>query len=82
MRRRQAETISEDKEEKMWQTGVLGDDTPQQLGDTILYMLGLHFALRAGTEHRNLRYVNSQLAVKTDSEGTKYLLHTEVMSKN
>ncbi len=62
---------SEYKKELMWQIGVyliLEDDTRtlKQIGYTILYMLGLHFALRVGTEHRNLSYVNFQLAVKTD----------------
>ena len=82
VRRRQAEVITEEEEENMWDTGVLGDERPQQLGDTLLYMLGLHFALRAGSEHRNLRYTNSQISVQEDSTGLKYLCYTEDVSKN
>jgi hypothetical protein len=80
-RRRQAEIITEEEEDKLWQTGVLGDKTPKQLGDTVLYMIGLHFALRAGTEHRNLRYDKSQISVQTDRQGAKYLSYTEDVSK-
>lgn len=81
VRRRQAEVITEDEEETLWETGVLGDDTPQKLEDTILYLFGIHFALRAGTEHRQLRFENSQLSVQTDSDGCRYLLYTEDVSK-
>ena len=62
--------------------GVLGDTTPQKLVDTILYMFGVHFALRAGTEHRNLRHINSQIFLHKDSNGAKYLCYTEDVSKN
>jgi integrase len=81
-RRRQAQIISDAEEEKMWELGVLGDDTPQKLLDTVLYFFGIHFALRAGQEHRNLRFQNSQISVETDSEGHRYLLYTEDISKN
>ena len=36
--------------EKMWNSGVLGEDSPQQLSDTVLFLLGLNCALRAGKE--------------------------------
>jgi hypothetical protein len=52
--RRRAEVISEEQEDIMWSKGILGTDSPQKLLDTLVYLLGLHFALRAGQEHRNL----------------------------
>ena len=67
VRRRQAEIISVEEEDKMWNMAVLGDTTPQKLVDTILYMFGVHFALRAGTEHRNLRHINSQISLHKDT---------------
>jgi hypothetical protein len=82
VRHKQAEIITVDEEESLWNTGVLGDKTPQQLGDTVLYMFGLHFALRAGSEHRNLRYENSQISLNTDRGGSKYLCYTKDVSKN
>ena len=44
-------------------------------------MLGLHLALRAGKEHRNLRYVNSQISINTDSQGRRFLRYREDSSK-
>lgn len=74
--RKQADMISMEDETKMWDTGILGIDTPQKLLDTVLYLFGLHFALRAGQEHRNLRFVNSQIVLHSDGE-REYLRYTE-----
>ncbi len=41
-------------EQKMWKDGVLGQDQPRQLLDTIIYLLGIHLALHGGYEHRVL----------------------------
>ena len=80
--RKQAAIITKEEEEAMWSNGVLGDDTPQKLVDTLLYLIGLHFALRAGEEHRNLRFENSQLSVHTDNSGEIFLKYTEDVSKS
>jgi hypothetical protein len=46
---------------------ILGTETPQMLLDTLLYTLGLHFALTVGQEHRALRVgENGQITVKRD----------------
>ncbi len=81
VKRKQAEIISEDEEERMWTSGVLGDDSPQKLLDTVLYLFGLHFALRAGQEHRNLRFVNSQISLQETTSEAKYLQYMEDVSK-
>ena len=52
---KRAEPITHDDEEKMWSQGVLGDSSPKQLVETIIYMCGLYFAMRSKTEHYNLR---------------------------
>ncbi len=46
-----ADVISEEAEETLWQKKLLGDHSPQSLVDTVLYMNGLYFALRSGSEH-------------------------------
>ena len=51
---KQAEVITTEEEEHLWRTGVLGSDNPRTLIDTLLYLNGLYFALRAGKEHKNL----------------------------
>ena len=73
------------EEEKMlWNAGILGSQVPKQLVEMLLYLFGLHFALRTGPEHRSLRAgPNSQLQIKVDNEcGLCYLKYTEDSSKN
>ena len=64
----------------MWEKGALGDSTPQVLLDTMLYLCGIHFALRSGEEHRSLQLSQFQLVCPTD--GTPHLIYTEKYSKN
>lgn len=72
--RKRADIITEAQEEEMWSKGFLGRDTPQKLLDTLLFQLGLHFALRARQEHRNLRVgTYSQISISMDASGTRYL---------
>ena len=80
-RQKQAEVITADEENQLWAT-VLGDDTPTKLLDTIVYSFGLHFALRACQEHRNLRFgKNAQVVLRKDHEGRRFLRYTEDTSK-
>ena len=81
MVKKQADIISYEYEEKMWQNGILGEDTPDKLRSTILFLLGINLALRAVEEHYNLRreLTNkpSQLAFETNSTGVKCLVYRE-----
>ena len=52
--KKQADVISVEQEEILWSTGILGSDKPQQLLNTMVYLIELNFPLRAGQEHRNL----------------------------
>ncbi|OWF34689.1 uncharacterized protein KIAA1958-like [Mizuhopecten yessoensis] len=80
--KKQAEIITEEQEQLMWEKGVMGTDTPEKLLNTLVYQLGLNFALRAGQEHRNLRCgPYSQITVKQDSDGKTYLEYREDVSK-
>ena len=60
---RQAEIITEEGEELLWEKHLLGDSTPQSLIDTMVYCCGLFFALRSGNEHRRLRHTPRQIQV-------------------
>lgn len=73
---KQAEPITEEEEE------LLGDHTPQALLDTMVYMIGLYFALRSGREHRELHFTNSQIQVIQREGERSYLVYTEDSSKN
>ncbi len=43
--------ISMSEEDSMWQKGVLGEDTPEKLRNTVMYLVGLTCALHGGQEH-------------------------------
>ena len=62
----------------MWKNDILGEENPIQLRHTVMYLLGLGFALRGGEEHRNLRApgFNPQITVQK-GKGWKFLLYQE-----
>ena len=76
---RQAEVLNASQEEILWSKGLLGTSNPQVLLDTLVYLLGLHCALRAGKEHRVLRSIpfQSQFEFLRDSEGEEFVRFTE-----
>ncbi len=80
----EAKAISIQDEEHLWQMGLLGDDTPEKLVNTLLYLMGLHFALRACDEHKALKVgYYSQLHTKMDHDSNRcYLEYTEKHSKS
>ena len=67
---------------EVWQNGFLGSDTPELHRNTMLFVFGNCFALRAGQEHRNLRMKNSQLSLHSDESGAEYLQYVEDVSKS
>ena len=71
MVKKQAQVIIEELEEWLWTEEFLGDDTPNKLLDTIVYLFGLHFA---GREHRDMRRSMVQVVESLDSKA--YLLYT------
>lgn len=77
--KRSAQVISVTDEEKMWSEGVLGESNPDQLWDTIMYLLGINLALQGGKEHQSLQCpgYDSQLRILTDSKGQKYLQYDQ-----
>ena len=78
---KQAEPLSEQEEEILWEKGVLEDATPQTLMDTMVFMNGHYFALHSDSEYRALRFVPPQIEV-VEREGERpYLLYTEDVSK-
>lgn len=76
---KQAQVISFEQEEILWQKGILGSNDAYTLLHTMVYLNGLNFALRSGDEHRSLS--TSQLSIGTNSNG-RYLEYTEKISKN
>ena len=80
-KRSKADVITLADENLMWAKNVLGSSTPKQLVHTLLYMFGVHFALRASVEHRSLRIgPKSQLKLGLDRD-KRYLEYSEDVSK-
>ena len=88
-KRCQAEPLSEDDEEILWNKGLLGDHSPQSLLNTMVFMNGLYFALRSGREHREHRfdsctqktYRRIVQVVSKDVESAGSMLNTNLMWK-
>ncbi len=82
---KRSEPISITDEEEMWDFGILGEESPETLRNTVMYLIGLTFALCGGKEHRSLRnpYFDPQIVIKTSEKSShKYLLYTEdIVSK-
>ena len=80
--KRQAEVLTEEEENSLWEKKLLGDHTPQTLLDNIVFYNGLFFALRSGQEHRQLRRDPCQIQVVEHPGERLYLKYTEDISKN
>jgi len=80
--KRQANVITVEEEDRFWNSGVLGSDTPRKLLHTMFYVVGLNFALRGGEEHRSLKHgTHSQLGI-TEIAGKKALCYKQDYAKN
>ena len=79
--KKQAELITPEVENKLWEIGVLGEDKPEKLRDTVLFMLGMNCSLRAVDKHYSLRREKpskaSQLQFERDPDGLKCLVYRE-----
>ena len=64
--------ITQEQENYLWEHNFLGSENAELLRDTLVWVLGVNFALRAGQEHRNLRLRNSQLSLQCDNWGVNF----------
>ena len=62
----------------MWKEGILGEDMPEKLRNTVLFLLGLNVTLHAIDEHYYLRREmptkKSQLQFERSPIWVKYLV--------
>ena len=66
-------------DEFLWMNGFLGKDNPEQLLNTLVFVLGLSCALRSGKEHYQLRSFgfNSQFSWHVDCDGNRFFTYKE-----
>ena len=53
--KKQATVITLEQENSLWRKGILGEDSPEKLHITVLFLIGINATLRAVEEHYNLR---------------------------
>ena len=84
MKKEKAQPFTLSHEEKMWSSGVLGESNPEQLLNTVIYLLGIHCSLRAVDEHKALKIgYYLQIKCKFDKElNAHFLKYRETYSKN
>ena len=71
-------------EEKFWELGLLGTDTPSMLQDTVFFYVGLHFVVKSGEEQHSLKrsqFVRFPVDTKLH-DGKTYYEYAENGSKN
>ncbi len=77
-----AQVITYSQEDNMWKSGILSSETPERLVYTLLYSLGVQFALQAGEEHKSLK-IGKQLSLEKDvNTGEDFLQYVEHTAKN
>ena len=79
--KKQAGYISLEIEKSLWEKNVLGEDTPDKLRDTVLFLLGINLGLREGDEHYDLRRETkqkpSQISFERAPNGQRCLVYRE-----
>ena len=79
--KKQANMLTFKHEQAMWEKGHLGEASPTQLRETVIFLLGIYTGLRAGDEHYNLHQdseqLGSQLSFKRNDSGLRCLIYTE-----
>ena len=79
---RHAAVIPIEHEDILWKRGVLGVATPESLLRTVFYTVGLHFSLRGGQEHRDLKCSQFTRVPEEGYLSSTYYQYVENGSKN
>ena len=66
----------------LWEKGIFGFKDPNTLCNTVLFMVGLHFGLCGGQEHRNLRRYPKYQIEREYQDKKDCMVYHEEHSKN
>ena len=80
-KKKQAEVISEEEEDLLWQNGLLGEENQKMLLNTVIFYNDLYFALRSGQEHQQLRLNPCQIEVIRKPGETPFLQYIKMFQK-
>ena len=75
---KKADIITPEMEDTLWKMQLLGDETPDKLLCTLLFYVGINFALRGSSEHANLTVNNFSLKI---IDNQRCLIYKESQSK-
>jgi hypothetical protein len=77
-----AAVVSVEHEDILWKKGVLGVASPESLLRAVFYTVGLHFCLRGGQEHRDLKCSQFARVPKDRYDSNTCYQYVENGSKN
>ena len=77
-----AAVVSVEHEDILWNKGVLGIASPESLLRAVFYTVGLHFSLRGGQEHRDLKCSQFTRVPADRYDSNTYYQYVENGSKN
>ena len=81
MVKKQAGVVNYEVEDLLWKQNILGEETPDKLRNTVLFLIGINCGLRAGDEHYDLCRDSpnkpSQFAFKRNEDGVRCLVYSE-----
>lgn len=77
-----SEPISQDEEDLLFESGILGSSSTKHILNTAIYLLAVHTSVRGGAELRNLKAgENSQFRLQ-HQDGEEVLIYKETKAKN
>mgnify|MGYP001546801570 CR=1 FL=1 len=74
-----AEPLTESEEEHLWREGILGGEDPKTLVNTMWWITGKYFGLRASESSQKM--LMEDIELKADEHGNKYLCFNERKTK-
>ena len=78
---RKADPLTAEKEEILWNTGVLGGDNPKSLNHTVFYIISQQFGTRGRQEHHQIRIEHLRFVCNPQSGATEFIEWEEGLTK-